>query len=167
VAAAQAGTLVLERASVELELPVLDGPPVAAPPTFAPPPPSDDGEESEIELQPPVVRLIERDTVGRQTRVETSYGSRSTGPYGARIEERYEGLVGVAWSTPGRAWASARARYDIVWPEATVATEAHLQSRSSARAYHVLVEIVASEDGTEGIGHVERRFERTIPRRLQ
>ena len=33
--------------------------------------------------------------------------------------------------------------------------------------YHVVVEVVASEDGPDGIGHVERRFERTIPRRLQ
>ncbi len=55
---------------------------------------------------------IEHDTVGRQTRVVTSYGSRYDGPYEAKIEEDYDGLVGVATRTPGRAWASARtARY--------------------------------------------------------
>ena len=68
---------------------------------------------------------------------------------------------------PGRAWASARTRYSIEWPEASVSTEAHLRMRSSSSAYHVVVEVIASEEGPDGIGHVERRFERTIPRRLQ
>ena len=92
---------------------------------------------------------------------------RYEGPYDAKIEEQYDGLVGVADSNPGRAWASARARYSIAWPETTVRTEAHLRFRSTSSRYHVVVEVVASEDGPDGIGHVERRFERTIPRRLQ
>jgi putative CocE/NonD family hydrolase len=161
----QGGTLLVERSSVVLELPVLDGPAVAAPPVFREPRPAAPGED-EVE-QPPVVRRIERDAVGRHTRAETSYGSRYSGPFGARIEELYDGLVGVADATPGRAWASARTRYEIAWPEATVRTEAHLRFRSTRSTYHVLVEVVASEDGPEGIGHVERRFERRIPRRLQ
>ena len=160
------GTLAVARASVELELPVLDGPAVAPPPTFAPPPPPEPEPEDGIE-QPPIVREIDRDPVGRQTRVSTSYGSRYEGPHGARIEELYDGLVGVADANPGRAWASARTRYEIAWPETTVATEAHLRLRSTESAYHVLVEVIASEDGPDGIGHVERRFERRIPRRLQ
>jgi hypothetical protein len=73
----------------------------------------------------------------------------------------------VAARNPGRAWASARTTYDIEWPETTVSTEAHLRFRSSSTEFHVVVEVVASEDAPEGIGHVERRFERTIPRRLQ
>ena len=160
------GTLGVARASVKLELPVLDGPPVAEPPAFAPPPPKDAEPDDEAD-QPPVVRRIEQDPVGRHTRVETSYGSRYEGPNGARVEELYEGLVGVADVHPGRAWASARTRYEIAWPETTVRTEAHLRFRSTASTYHVLVEVVASEDGPDGIGHVERRFERRIPRRLQ
>jgi len=48
-----------------------------------------------------------------------------------------------------------------------VTTEAHLRLRSTSSRYHVVVEVIASEDGPDGIGHVERRFERTIPRRLQ
>ena len=113
------------------------------------------------------MRRIERDVVGRQTRVVTGYGSSYEGPFNARIHERYDGLVGVAASNPGRAWASARATYDIEWPEATVSAEAHLRFRSTASEYHVVVEVVASEDAPDGIGYVERRFERTIPRRLQ
>jgi predicted acyl esterase len=162
----RAGTHVVERGSVELALPVLDGPPVAPPPTFAPPPAAPP-EEDEPDEQPPVVREIERDVVGRQTRVATSYGSRYRGPFDARIEEAYEGLVGVAAATPGRAWATARTRYEIAWPETTVRTEAHLHFRSTSTEYHLLVEVVASEDAPDGIGHVERRFERRIPRRLQ
>ena len=159
------GTLAIERATVELELPVLDGPPTEPPPTFHPPRAHDDGEESAV--QPPVVRRIERDPVGRQTRVVTSYGSRYTGPYDARIAELYDGVVGVTEQHPGRAWATARASYEIAWPETTVTTEAHLHLRSTSTTYDVLVEVVASEDAPDGIGHVERRFERTIPRRLQ
>ena len=141
---------------------------MAEPPEFAPaPPPSTTTAEDTDEEQPAVTRLIDRNVVGRQTRIVTGYGSPYDGPFGAKIEERYEGVVGVAASNPGRAWASARARYDIAWPETAVATEAHLRLRSTSTSYHVVVEVIASEDGPEGIGHVERRFERRIPRRLQ
>jgi putative CocE/NonD family hydrolase len=163
----QGGTLAVERSSVELELPVLDGPPVAAPPRFVPPPPPPPRSDDESEPAPPVIRRIERDVVGRQTRVLTAYGSRYDAPFGARVEESYEGLVGVSERSVGRAWAAARTRYRIEWPEASVTSEAHLHFRSSSSEYHVLVEVVASEDGPDGIGHVERRFQRTIPRRLQ
>ena len=93
--------------------------------------------------------------------------ARPVGALGARVEESYEGLVGVSERSVGRAWAAARTRYRIEWPEASVTSEAHLHFRSSSSEYHVLVEVVASEDGPDGIGHVERRFQRTIPRRLQ
>ncbi len=87
----------------------------------------------------------------------------------ARIDERYEGAVGVSLSDPGAAWARARSRYVIRWPEADCAAEATLDFRSDADAYHVVVEVVAeelSDDGTTEIGRRERRFERTIPRGL-
>ena len=104
---------------------------------------------------------------GAKRGVVTSYGYRYDGPYGAKIEEHYDGLVGVAETNPGRAWATARTRYAIEWPETKVVTEAHLRLRSTSTRYHVVVEVIASEDGPDGIGHVERRFERRIPRRLQ
>jgi hypothetical protein len=47
-----------------------------------------------------------------------------------------------------------------------VSTEAHLDLRSDAVAYHLAIEVVAEED-EGGIGRIVRRFERTIPRRLQ
>ena len=114
------------------------------------------------------MRLIEHDPVGRQTRVVTSYGSRYDGPYDAKIEELYDGLVGVAESNPGRAWASARTRYSIALAGDVRREPKRTSAFAPRRArYHVVVEVVASEDGPDGIGHVERRFERTIPRRLQ
>jgi hypothetical protein len=55
------------------------------------------------------------------------------------------------------------------WPEAGCATEARLDLRSDADAYHVVVDVIAEELGgaPDGLGRRERRFERTIPRRLQ
>jgi hypothetical protein len=99
--------------------------------------------------------------------VVTSYGSRYTAPFEARIAERYDGLVGVSHEDPGRAWALAHATYEIAWPDASVSTEAHLEVRSTSETYHVVVEVVATEGAPGGIGRVERRFERAIPRKLQ
>jgi hypothetical protein len=80
------------------------------------------------------------------------------------VEERYDGAVGVSTRDPGDAWAKATARYVIRWPEVEVATEARLDFRSDAEAYHVVVDVIAQELGEEGIGRHERRFERRIPR---
>ena len=75
---------------------------------------------------------------------------------------------GRARERPGRGRPS---RYVVRWPEADCATEARLELRSDAEAYHVTVEVTAEElgdgEGVVGIGRRERRFERTIPRRLQ
>jgi len=70
---------------------------------------------------------------------------------------------------PGR---GGRRAYRIAWPETTVATEARLDLRSDADAYYVVIDVVAEEYGAEeygaeGVGRIGRRFERTIPRRLQ
>jgi predicted acyl esterase len=162
----QDGTIAVERASVELELPVLDGPPVTEAPTFEPPRPTETDEE-DGEAEPPTVRRIERDPAHRETRVVTSYGSRYTSAHEARITEQYDGLVGVSHDGPGDAWASARASYEIAWPETSVATEARLEMRSTPTSYELVVEVVAAEDAADGIGRIERRFERTIPRKLQ
>ena len=167
------GALEVARPSVGLELPVLAGQPVAPPPVFSPPPPgagaSPESSADEPE-QPPVVRRIEREP--DSTRILTAYGARYASSFGAEVEEHYEGEVGVSTRDPGTAWARATSRYRIAWPEAVVATEARLDLTSDANTYHVVVDVVAEElpaakPGAEGIGRIERRFERTIPRRLQ
>jgi uncharacterized protein len=153
----QAGTFTV--GDVELELPVLDGPPpIAEPPTFAPPPPKKPDEPG----GPPTVWRVERDVLGRETRCVISHGSDYEAEEGARVEERYEGEVGVSTRDPGDAWARATARYVIRWLDVEVATEARLDFRSDAEAYHVVVDVVA-EEPTQRMRR-ERRFERRIPR---
>jgi hypothetical protein len=158
------GMLEVGRSTVELELPVLEGDSGAPPPVFLPPRPKEDEPDEE---QPPVVRRVERHPERSETRVVTGYGSKYSSDFAARVTERYDGEVGVSTRDPGDAWARAITRYRIEWPEATVSTEARLDLRSDADAYHVVVDVVAEEEGDGGVGRIERRFERTIPRRLQ
>ena len=119
--------------------------------------------------QPPVVRLIEHDAVGRQTRVVTSYGSRYDGAATTRrSRSATTALVGVSDDEPGpRVGERANALLDRVAGGDRRDRGAPRASAPTSSAYHVVVEVVAAEDGPDGIGHVERRFERTIPRRLQ
>jgi len=159
------GTLEVDRASVELELPVLEGSPVAPPPSFVPPPPNTPAPADGADQQQPVVRRTER--AASETRIVTSYGFVYRSDFDAQVEEHYDGEVGVSTRNPGDAWACATSRYRIAWPEAVVATEARLDLRSDASTYHVVVDVVAEEEGDGGIGRIERRFEREIPRRLQ
>ena len=160
------GALELERSSVELELPVLEGPPIVPAPVFHPPPTVED-PSTDKDDEPPVVWRIERDVLDRETRVVTAYGASYDGLFEAKISEHYDGSVGVSTDQPGNAWARAETRYRIEWTEATVATEARLDFRSDSGAYYVIVDVIAEENGAGGIGRIERRFERTIPRRLQ
>jgi predicted acyl esterase len=153
-----AGTLTI--AEVTFELPVVDGPPVTEPPALASPPPKEPSEPG----GPPTTWTIERDVLGRETRCVISHGSDYEAEEVARVEERYEGAVGVSTRDPGEAWARATARYVSRWPEAEVVTEARLDFRSDAEAYHVVVEVIAADLGEGGIGRHERRFERRIPR---
>jgi predicted acyl esterase len=158
-----AGPLNVERSSAELVLPVLVGSSPAPPPEFAKPQPAASSEPDAD--QPRVVRRIERDA--EETRVVTAYGSSYDARFDARVEERYDGAVGVSATDPADAWARATATYRVAWPEATVATEARLELRSDVDAYHLAIDVVAEEEGGRGLGRVERRFERTIARRLQ
>ncbi len=161
-----AGTLRVDRAALKLSLPVVDGePPIAEPPQFAPSSGKDQHAAEPAGEQPPTVWRIERDVLGRESRAVISHGSDYEAEQGARVQERYEGSIGVSTGDPGQAWARATARYRIEWPEATASTRARLDFRSDADAYHVVVEVLAEEDG--GIGRHTRRFERTIPRKLQ
>jgi len=119
---------------------------------------ADDAGES------PLVWRFEHDVIGRETRAVTGYGSSYGSEFSAQIDESYEGSVGVSADDPAHAWARGRAEYRIAWPETTVRTEARLDVRSDAEAYHVVVELVAEENGS---AVHERRYERTIPRQLQ
>jgi uncharacterized protein len=166
-----AGTLAVDRSALELTLPVVDGPPpIGDAPSFTPSPGKETHGPAPTGEQPPLVWRIEHDVLGRERRAVVSHGSSYDGEASSRIDERYEGTVGVSLTDPGAAWARATSRFVIRWPEADCATEATLDLRSDADAYRVTVEVVAeelSDDETTGIGRRQRRFERTIPRRLQ
>jgi putative CocE/NonD family hydrolase len=164
------GTLTIERGELALVLPTLEGPPtIGEEPVFAPSPGSDPHAAETDDLQPPVVWRVEHDVLGREAHAVTSHGADYDGHESARVEERYTGLVTVSKTDPGNARAEATASYRIAWPEATVRTEARLALRSDASAYHVVVDVVAEEldAASDGVGfRSERRFERTIERRL-
>ena len=164
------GTLLVDRDSVELRLPVLEGPSDLPSPVLPPSTGADTHAAAPEGDQPPLVWRFESDLVARETRAVTSYGWRYEAEFDARIEERYDGSVGVSTEDPAHAWARGTTVYRVAWPEAEVRTEARLDLRSDADAYHVVIDIVAEELGSEidsaGSRH-ERRLERTIPRRLQ
>jgi hypothetical protein len=167
-----AGLLELDRSSVELSLPVVAGEaPIPEPPQFAPSPGEDPHAADPAGEQPETIWKVARDVLGREARAVISHGSDYEGGEGARVQERYEGSIGVSTVDPGAAWARATSRYVIRWPEADCSTEARLELRSDADAYHVMVDVIAEEqgegEGVVGIGRRERRFERTIPRKLQ
>jgi predicted acyl esterase len=164
----QGGALAIDGATVVLTLPVLEGaPPVSEEPRFVASPGMDAHAPDVSSDQPPTVWRIERDVLGRETRAVIAHGSRYEAELGSRVEESYEGTIGVSQVDPGQAWARARSRYVIHWPEADCATEARLDLRSTAEAYHVVVEVAGEALSGSGIGRRERRFERVIPRRLQ
>ena len=138
---------------------------MAEPPVFDPA----TGEDAHLpdEGTPqPVVWRVEHDVLGRETRAVIEHGTDYEAEHGSKVEERYEGSVGVSTTDPGNAWARARSAYRITWPDADCRAEARLDLRSDATAYHVVVDVTAEEVGGE-LGRHERRFERTIPRRFQ
>ena len=161
--------LQVDRASVELVLPVLDGPSPLPAPVLPPTTGKDTHAPDADDEQPPTVWRLEDDQIGHESRCVTGSGSNYEAPFGARVEERYEGTTGVSKDDPALAWARGRTTYRITWPEADVRTEATLDLRSDAEAYHVVITLVAEELGPEAgetAFYRERRFERSFPRRL-
>ena len=129
-------------------LPVLDGPLAAARPVAA-------ADDRQGHARAGVGRASSRRRSGgsRTTRSGTrraaspAHGSNYEAPFGARVEERYEGTTGVSKDDPALAWARGRTVYRITWPEADVRTEATLDLRSDAEAYHVVITLIAEELG--------------------
>jgi hypothetical protein len=154
--------LEVDRTSLALELPVVEGPPpITERPTFPPalaPPPADADEARRA----PVWR-VERDVLERTTRVVVDHGSSYAARFGSQVTESYAGEVGVHLARPEAAWATATTRFEIAWPEVDVATEARLEVRSTAEAFDVVVELDATADGAVV---AERRWEERVPRDL-
>jgi hypothetical protein len=161
-----AGHLGVDRGSVELTLPVLRGSSPSAEPALQPPSAGDAHTPDDTEDEQPMEWAIEHDVLDRRTRARIAYGSTYGAPFDARVTERYQGEVGVSVDDPADASAHGTTLYRVGWPESEVVSEARLDVRSDAYAYHVVVDVAVEELGDAGIGRHDRRFERVIPRRL-
>ena len=142
--------------SVQMQLPVLP-PGGAGVPEFAivDAPPRTDGSD--------VIWRVNHDVLSRMTTANTRYGATHDGRHGGRITDRYEGAVTVHITDPAMATAGGTVRFDIDWPEASVAVESRLQVRSDADEYHVDIELDAFESGALV---AERRWSQRFPRHL-
>jgi len=72
--------------------------------------------------------------------------------------------VGVVPTSPGTAWVVSQTDYTIAWPEVTARAHARLQLRSDPGTYAFALELDVYEDD---VLIRSRRWDRTVPRRLQ
>jgi hypothetical protein len=156
----------VDRETIELALPELPplSPPSGTPRFTAPGAESWHGGGDTSEPQPAMVWRIAHDVLERLTRATVSHGSRYESELGAHVSEQYEGEVTVSTVDPGDATATATARFELAWPDATCAAESRLHFRSDARTYHVEVELDVDDGGTE---FARRHWSRDFPRHLQ
>ena len=150
----------------------MDGPPAIAEHPSLPLSTGVDTHAPKMEAdQPPVRWIVARDVLGRVTTASVRHGSVYEGEFAAQVDERYTGHVSASSKEPAEAAALATTRYRIAWPETQVETEAHLTLRSTTSEYRVVIDVRVEELGTPpeqgGLGRIERRFERVIPRDLQ
>jgi hypothetical protein len=108
-----------------------------------------------------VVWRVEHDVLDRETRVATRYGGTYDGLHSAVITDDYRGELGVSTIDPGAAWARGNSSFRIVWPEATVRTEATLAVTSNAESFDVTIGLQAFDGDTQV---AERTWHTTIPR---
>jgi putative CocE/NonD family hydrolase len=110
----------------------------------------------------PVVWRHGQEVLARLTWAEVDHGSRSEAGFGSRCAEHYTGRVEVEAAT-GRQRATARSRYEIEWPQASVASEARLDLQADGETFDVRVELDVLDGGTL---LAARRWRRRIPRNL-
>ena len=162
-------TLTVDRSSLRLGLPVLDGPArLLDPPSFhAAPPPDQGADEDEDDegagSQVPLVWRYEHDVLGRVTKAVVDQGGSYRGTYGAVVTDSYQGEVTTSLLDPGQASATASCRFEIAWPEVTCTAAARMEVRSDAEAFDVTIELDTMEDG---VPFASRRWTETIPRDL-
>jgi uncharacterized protein len=158
-----AATLTIDRATAELELPVLDGPP----PVDEPPPVRVvTGRQHSIESTADGWWRWEVTDDGHDGRIATTGYGGTTALHGpaSGYRDRYEGVVGVSRIEPGVAFAEGQAEFEVRYPEATIRTESRVRVDSDRETYRVRIELVADENGAE---RFRKTWERTFPRELQ
>ncbi|HEX3298920.1 MAG TPA: CocE/NonD family hydrolase [Actinomycetota bacterium] len=154
-----AATLSIDRPTATLELPVLDGSPVADPPSVR----VITGNQHSTESTEDGWWRWEVDEPRDGMHIaRTGYGSTGADQGDARAyRDRYEGTVGASTTDPGVAFADGECEFELAFPEATVRTYSHVRVDSTAEAYTVAIELTAFEDGAE---RFTKRWDRIIPR---
>ena len=99
----------------------------------------------------------------RTTACVVEHGSRYGVAHDGSASEHYTGRVEVDRRTFAQR-AEAEVAFELSWPGTEVATTSRLDLRAGPDSYEVVVELTAVEDGAVV---AERRWERTVPRRLQ
>jgi uncharacterized protein len=108
---------------------------------------------------------IEHDVLEHRTTITCgSWGTSAADGDAPETFERYGGVVSVSTVDPGDARADARSVIRIAYPEATVETEARYSVMSDAKTYRVEIDLDVRENDEH---RWSRRWERSIPRRLQ
>ena len=148
-------TLSVDAASVEVDLPVVDGLPASIHP-FAP------GTGPSEHEADGVVWSFAHDVLARESTVVTRYGDTYTGRHGATVTDDYRGEVGISTRDPSIGWARGTSSYLIAWPEATVRTESTLEVTSD-RERLVATIVMRAWDGDELV--CERSWTSDRPRR--
>ena len=148
-------TLSVDAASVEVDLPVVDGLPASIH-AFAP------GTGPSEHEADGVVWSFAHDVLARESTVVTRYGDTYTGRHGATVTDDYRGEVGISTRDPSIGWARGTSSYLIAWPEATVRTESTLEVTSD-RERLVATIVMRAWDGDELV--CERSWTSDRPRR--
>ncbi len=147
-------TLEFDHAATVLTLPIVEGLPISEH-AFVPGAGPGDDEAEGVEWK------IERDVLGRQTKVSTRYGGTYEGSRGAVVTDDYQGQLGVSTVDPAQAWARGSASFEIRWPEVTVRTASTLSVRSTGDRFEVELDVIVYDDDVE---FARRAWSTVLPR---
>ena len=106
---------------------------------------------------------VGHDVLSRATTARTAYGGSYEVRHGGRMTDSYEGRVVVPVTDPALAMAGGTVRFEIDWPEASVAVESRLLFLSTFDEYRVDIELDAFESDQL---IAERRWSQRFPRNL-
>jgi predicted acyl esterase len=132
-------------------------------------PPGAEGTPEFAAVQAPVRKPsdatweIRRDVLERVTTAVTSYGSSFDVRHGGRMSDHYEGYAAMPVDDQAHASAGGVVRFEIEWPEASVAVESRLRVGGDANEFSVEIELDALESGNVV---AERRWSQRFPRQL-
>ena len=159
----EAGDLTVELGETRLILPhVVGRSPVDERPSLIPverrdaAPASGDGSDA--------TWTIERNVYGRRSKVTVREMSEFSPKEDCRVRRTDEVVAGVAPLTPGDAWVESTTDAEVAWPEVTARARARLELRSDPTTYRFDLTLDVFEDGDP---IASRRWERTVPRKLQ